>query len=370
MMLGKLAGLAALVFAGACAAQNVEPITSLPEGSRPLPVNVGGRALPVPEEGATGYRRQWPGTYFETGFSGTNVVLRVGAGDVSLRLRVDGGQPLPLVKPAAGYYRLTGLAPGPHRLRVDVVSESQAGPTLFGGFYAAPGTAPLVLSTSGRQIEFIGDSHTVGYGNTSAKRDCSQDEVWATTDTSQGVAPITASHYGASYQVNAISGRGIVRNYNGFAADTLPQAYPYVLFDKAARAPDGGGWKPQLIVIALGTNDFTTPLNPGEKWKTRDALHADFEATYVRFVRDLRARNPHAFFLLWATDMANGEIEGEVGKVTEALHRAGERRVAFVPIHGLALSACHMHPSVADDHVIAAALTGFVDAHPEIWRAN
>ena len=179
MMLGKLAGLAALVFAGACAAQNVEPITSLPEGSRPLPVNVGGRALPVPEEGATGYRRQWPGTYFETGFSGTNVVLRVGAGDVSLRLRVDGGQPLPLVKPAAGYYRLTGLAPGPHRLRVDVVSESQAGPTLFGGFYAAPGTAPLVLSTSGRQIEFIGDSHTVGYGNTSAKRDCSQGEVWA-----------------------------------------------------------------------------------------------------------------------------------------------------------------------------------------------
>jgi lysophospholipase L1-like esterase len=365
--LSRLAGLAALALASACSAQNVEPIASLPEGAKPLPVNVSGRVLPIRENGATEYQRQWPGTYFETGFSGTDIAFRVGAGDVSLRIRLDGGQPSALVKPAPGYYRLTGLAPGPHRLRVDVVSESQSGPTRFGGFYAGPGTNPLLLSIPGRQIEFVGDSHTVGYGNTSPKRDCSQDEVWAATDTSQGIAPLTAGHYGASYEVNAISGRGIVRNYNGFPADTLPQAYPYLLFDKSVR-DQNGSWKPQLIVIALGTNDFSTPLNPGEKWKTRDALHEDYEATYVHFVRDLRAANPHAYFLLWATDLANGEIATEAGKVVETLHRAGEQRVAFVPVRGLAFSACHFHPSVGDDHLIATALTGFVDAHPEIWR--
>jgi len=169
--------------------------------------------------------------------------------------------------------------------------------------------------------------------------------------------------------VNAISGRGIVRNYNGFSADTMPQAYPYVLFGKATRYDDAG-WKPQLIVIALGTNDFTTPLNPGEKWKTRDALHEDFEASYAGFVRALRARNPNAYFLLWATDMAGGEIATEVTRVVERLHAAGEQRVAFVPVGGLNLSACNYHPSAADDRTIAAALARFVDAHPQIWHGR
>src|SRR6185312_14756892 len=108
------------------------------------------------------------------------------------------------------------------------------------------------------QIEFIGDSHTVGYGNTSRTRECTQDDVWKTTDNSQSFGPLIAGHYAADYQINAISGRGIVRNYNGTPGDTLPVAYPYVLFDKKEEYSDPH-WKPQIIVISLGTNDFSTP---------------------------------------------------------------------------------------------------------------
>jgi len=150
------------------------------------------------------------------------------------------------------------------------------------------------------------------------------------------------------------------------AADTLPAAYPFTLFDKATRYVDPA-WRPRLFVIALGTNDFTTALHPGEPWKTREALHADYEQRYVDFVKRLRARDPDAHVVLWATDMANGEIAAEVGKVVARLKAEGQRNVAFVPITGLALTGCNSHPSTADDVRIAAKLSGYIDAHPEMW---
>lgn len=360
----------ALLLSAALLATPVDaaPVTLTPTAAAAgaaLPLHIGGRV----ERTADGYKRQWPGTYFETAFRGRSLFLKIGEGDVILRVSVDAALIAKLVKPKPGLYRIEGLSGGRHSVRVDVVSESQAAPTVFGGFFASRDTRPLPFPDRARQIAFIGDSHTVGYGNISAKRECTEAEVWATTDTSLGVPAVTARRYGADYQVDAISGRGIVRNYNGMPGDTVPEAYPYTLFDKATRNADTG-WHPQLIVIALGTNDFTTPLRPGEPWATRDALHAAYEARYVAFVKQLRARDPAAHVLLWATDMANGEIAAEVAKVTAMLKASGERNVAFVPVTGLAFSGCHAHPSTIDDGRIATALSGYIDAHPEIWTAR
>src|SRR5581483_4115146 len=98
----------------------------------------------------------------------------------------------------------------------------------------------------------------------------------------------------------------------------LPIAYPYVLFDKKTAYKDAT-WRPQVLVVELGTNDFSTQLHPQERWRSRDELHADFEATYVRFVKQLRAANPNAFFILMASDGADGEIQAEVQKVLAKL---------------------------------------------------
>jgi len=331
----------------------------------PLPVKVGGRAAHDAAE-PQAFKRQWPGTYFETGFSGTEADFKVGPGDVILDVVVDGALAAKLTKPAPGLYAVKGVHPGMHSLRVEVVSESQAGPTLFGGFFGKTGTPVPALQ---RQIEFIGDSYTVGYGNTSLSRDCTGDQVWLTTDTSQGYAVRTAKRFGADYQVNAISGRGIVRNYGGFAADTLPQTHPFVLFDKAEAFRDPT-WRPRLILIGLGANDLSTPLHDGEKWKNREELHSDYEATYLQFLRRLRSRNPSSFFILWSLDNSRGEIESEVSKVAQLWRASGESRVAFVPLHGTAMTGCHWHPSTADDALMARDIGDFIEAHPEIWAGS
>ncbi len=368
----------ALVLLGSCASfrAQVIQVTAMREPLllRPLPMHAGGRVLVMRGDavdglGAEMYETQWPGSYFEAGFRGAEVYFRLGKNDEALDVAVDGQAPVKLVKPAVGVYRVSGLRAGAHAVRVSVITESQPEPNVFGGFgIGAEGTATAPPKRS-RQIEFIGDSHTVGYGNTSVKRECTTEEVWATTDSAAAFGPMVAGHYGADYQVNAISGHGVVRNYDGSAGDPVPVAYPYVLFDKRERYEDPA-WKPEVIVIALGTNDFSTSLHAGERWKSREELHADYEGTYVRFVQQLRAENAGAYFVLWATEKADGEIEAEVGKVVGRLKAGGEKRVAFLPIDGLSFGGCHAHPSVADDGVIAAKLEGVIDAQPGIWQGK
>ena len=187
-----------------------------------------------------------------------------------------------------------------------------------------------------------------------------------TTDSSQGFGPRLAKRYEADYRINAISGRGVVRNYNGFKAATLPEAYRVTLFDSDA-SPVAQLWSPQVIVIALGTNDFTTALHDGEKWTSRAALHADYERTYLTFLRQLRATYPKAYFIVWATDMAGGEIEGEALKVVEARRAGGDARISFVPFDKLNFGACHSHPTLADDALIATSLARIIDSQPGIW---
>ncbi len=367
-----IAVLALATFAFSAFAQKpqIAPIANPPQ-LKPLAFSTGGRALTSPGSdprfGGHDFTYQWPGTYFEAAFSGPQVCFNIGKGKVILHVIVDHQPPIVLAQPAPGIQCASGLANAPHTIRIDDATESQDAPNVFDGFGIPLNEKPLAPPHRTRQIEFIGDSHTVGYGDTSPTRDCTAKTVWATTDTSQAFGPLVAQHYNADDQINAISGHGIVRNYNGSPGDPVPVAWPWVLFDKKNLYNDPT-WHPEIIVIALGTNDFSTPLRPGEKWKTRDQLHADFEATYVRFLQTLRARDPHAYVIVWATDMADGEIEAEASKVVAQWKASGETRVTFIPIGNLQFSACNFHPSLADHQTIAKILEKTIDATPGIWQ--
>ncbi len=318
-----------------------------------------------------GFVHQWPGTYWEGNFTGSEIIVGFDDSINKLHIYVDGKLVDTETKPGRMQVRLSGMGEGRygiHSIRVEKATESQGGAATFLGFASSSLPPPVAVRVS-KQIEFIGDSYTVGYGNTSDKTQCTRDEVWATTDTSQAFGPLVAKRYDAGYQINAISGRGIVRNYGGFAADTMPQAYPYTLFDHATTYADPQ-WHPQIIAIGLGTNDFSTPLHDGEKWKTRDDLHADYEATYVKFIQDLRAKNPKAFFILMAADQFHGEMPNEIAKVITRLNAEGEQRIAFLPMTGLKFGGCDGHPNTDDDRTVSDELIAFIDQHPDIWQGR
>lgn len=365
--IGLVAGIIMVGTVSSAMAQSVEPAPGAKTGA-PLAMYAGGRTLVEGTADGPLWWRQWPGTYFETAFEGDHIFFRLGEGDVHLAVTVDGGAPVRLMKPEPGLYRIGDLGEGSHRVRVQMISENQDGPTAFGGFLRSygKGTTALPLTPRARQIEFIGDSHTVGYGNISGQQECTTEEVWLTTDTARGPAGTIATRYDADYQVNAISGRGIVRNYNGHDALTLPQAYPHALLG-AEGDVDDRGWTPELFVISLGTNDFTTALNEGEPWADRAALHADFIETYAAFVTGLREDHPGVPVVMWATGMADGEIARMGQAVADRLAGEGVEGVTFVQVEGLAMGGCHHHPDLADADRIAEALAPAIAALAP-WR--
>ena len=338
-----LAGLA-----DAAAAQTVSGV--------PLDPFVGGRVVMQLADCRTSYVYDWPGVYFEGRFNGDAVDVQVNDSLDNLYLYIDGRHKLTLTRPGRATISLKALGQGPHTVRLEKASETQSGTGAFDGFTVASAADALPPPRHDREIEFIGDSYTVGYGDTSRGQTCTRSDVRDTTDTSLAFAPLTAKYLGAAYRIIADSGHGVVRNYAGMEpGNTMPLLYRFALLDKSAPANDEG-WNPDVIVIGLGTNDFSTPLGPGEQWKTREELRADFVKTYAAFVTSLRARWPAAHVILMASTIYGGEIIDAVDAVGDALKSGGVDNFEIISFSDLDYQACDGHPSLNDEHILSQML--------------
>ena len=337
--------LPALLFAVAGGA----PSKALAQDVAPLPVHVGGRVI---AEAGGGLGFGWPGVYFESRFSGAAVRVRFETDTAFMRLLIDGrewrvfraGGPVDVV--------VEGLSSGEHVVRLEKLTESQVGGGRFIGFFPVGATTPLPPRPRARRIEFIGDSWTVGYGNTSTSRTCTVQQVHDLTDTQQAYGPVVARRFDADYRVNAWSGFGMVRNYDGGVRDlNLPTVYPRLKPDDVVRVAEADdSWTPQVIVINLGTNDFSTLLHPDEAWPDEAALRAAWRDRYVAFVGELHEAQPQARFILMGSDTFYAEVAA-----VSALLNAGTPGLATpVRIDGLDLGGCDWHPSLADQGRLAA----------------
>jgi lysophospholipase L1-like esterase len=337
------------------AAALLAPGTALAQVSDPAPVYVGGRAITTGD----GYDFGWPGVYFESRIEGPGVRVRFEAPAEYMRLLVDGQERVVFRRPGQVDLTLSDLTPGQHIVRLEKLTESQSGGGVFHGFYPLDGGAALPLTPRARQIEFIGDSYTVGYGNTSPVRECTQEVIHDTTDTQQAFGPRVANHYGADYRINAYSGFGIVRNYNGGVTElSLPIIYPRLKPDTAdAPAQDDSAWTPQVIVINLGTNDFSTPLNPGERWADDAALRDAYRTRYVAFVRELATAQPQARFVLMGSDAFYPDVE----RIAATVNDQTPGKVTTLFFGDLDRMGCDYHPSLADDAKLATLIEGHID---------
>ena len=337
---------------------------SLATDVKQLPTHVGGRVLMTTNaDGGTSYEYSWPSVYFETAFKGDSLTLKFADDQNIFQLMVDGGTPILINKPGTQDYVVPGLKEGTHNVRLEKITETQSSTGYFHGFYTDD--KPAKLPKRKRQIEFIGDSYTVGYGNISPSRECNNDELFKTTHSQSAFGPLVAKHFDADYQINASSGFGIVRNYNGHSPDkSLIGLYPFTLHSN--NYIYNSNWQPQVIVIGLGTNDFSTKLNEGERWKTREELQQDYIKKYVEFVKSLQRKNPKAHFILMASTNAENEIANQVAKVLEQLKASGMEKIDSIIFSGLDFQGCHWHPSAKDDKLLADLITNYLKSK-KIW---
>jgi lysophospholipase L1-like esterase len=331
-----------------------------------LPVHIGGR---VKVENHV-YKYQWPAVYFEARFRGAAVTLIFDDNANNFNVLIDDKPYMILTRP--GQESLTISAAGGmdaiHRVRVEKRSETQYAMGRFFGFIGVPAEP---LEARARQIEFIGDSLTVGYGNTSAFSQCTPEQIFETTNSQQGFGPLTAKHFDADYQINAFSGLGMVRNYDGREHPKyhMPMLYDRTIFDDPtpARQPD---WHPQVIVIGIGGNDFSTPVRPDEPWGNEATLRADYVKTYTAFVKTLRARNPDAFIIL-ATPPAREEgYSGGTDDVFKAIKATGDTKIDRVTLPELDKVGCNGHPSTRADARVADFYIQYLTDHPQVWQGK
>ncbi len=318
------------------------------------------------------YSQTWPGGYIESAFAGTDAYINIYAPNSHYHLIVDGQLAKDITQPPYGQveYHIGNLAAGSHTLRLESLNERGGMDASTTSFFIPRHEKALPAPARLRQIEIIGDSYAAGYGTVSPKHECTPEEIRATTDTQIAFGPLVARHFDADYQVNAVSGIGMVRNYGNDPAPVMTALYPSTsLWNKNEKLSDKT-WQPQIIVVALGDNDFATPVAAGEKWANDDALRDDFISTYITFVEDLHKQHPKTGFILM--DFNEPNLPSYIDTIIDRLKSDGLTRV--LPYHpgggAFEQSGCDWHLSPNDHQRLSDGLAAVIDAHPDLWQGQ
>lgn len=265
-------------------------------------------------------RFDWSGTYLRVAFTGRQLwIVYHDTGNNRYNVWIDrpmSDEPDRIVQlPAVaegktcGIYSLyTGDDYQHHELIIQKRTEGEQGIlTLFA--FRVLGSLEPATPLLNRQIEFIGDSYTCGYGIEAASRD----EHFSPRTENAGAtyAALIARYFGADYWTIAHSGIGVVRNYNSrFPNHQMPLLYTRTL-DWDTLAPvswiaDSAMFRPALTVIYLGGNDFSCGLQPS---------YERFKGAYVCLLRQIKTNYGDKHPILCVTKPGNDELRGYVERV-------------------------------------------------------
>jgi hypothetical protein len=298
----------------------------------------------------------WSGAGASITFEGTSCSIRMKAPGSIYSVFVDGKETKVLDLSGASandtmFSLATGLPPGTHTVSVRLRTEASHSLTRFRGFRidGTPGTAPR---GSDRRIEFYGNSITCGYGIL----DDEPTNSFRVQTEHEGVtfAAQAADAVGADRHTICWSGRGVVQNYGGDTkSPTVPRLYKQVVTWDTTVVWDFSLWVPQVVVIDLGTNDYSAAAPPPDS--------AKFFQTYRAFVDTLHARYPQARFVLVDGPMLSDDYP-EGMKALSKVKRHLANVVADVTKRGI--EATHLSLTPQD-----AARGWGADYHPNLAQA-
>jgi lysophospholipase L1-like esterase len=301
---------------------------------------------------ASQVRFNWSGCIIEASFPGPSIGIELSDGQADYDVEIDGAPDtiLRTVSSTTHYTFRTNLSTGSHTVRLMQRSENHWNAAVFKGFYLADGKALLPAPAKPeRKIEFIGDSYTAGYGNESPGRTCSSEQLRAYTNANKSFGPLVTKAFHAQSVVLGYSGAGMVRNY-GESSKKSEKPFPYY-YGKVLGDVSGEWnftqWTPDLAVICLGTNDFSTTPYPDD---------TSYKNAYHTFIGRVLGNYPDASILCVTTH--TGPMDNYVKQVVAAeVSSKGHPKVYYAEFpQSLAMNGCDYHPSAADDKAIAAAL--------------
>ncbi|MDE6801676.1 MAG: endoglucanase [Muribaculaceae bacterium] len=227
----------------------------------------------------------WAGVYLETRLNGSDLDIRLSdTGKSYYNVFVDGD--LHKVVQSIGNDTIINFVSGlkgskPHSLRIQKRTEGETGRTTLHELLI-PAKASLAEEprTRTRLIEIIGNSLTAGFGTEGKDRS----EPWSveTLNCDLSYSTILPRYFDADYSLIAHSGRGVARNYGDSvrtSAVTMKHKFLQTYDMDTLSRWDFNRYTPDLVIINLGSNDFSTEPHP---------YRSEFVGAYKELIGEIR----------------------------------------------------------------------------------
>jgi lysophospholipase L1-like esterase len=287
---------ASLLYPMPSAAQRPTPASTLDFPANSPEIRFQGRTA-VNSDGSVSF--DWSGVYCEFAFTGDYCAVR-GSDDPRclnrFNLFVDGVQTAVVnFSTDSTVVLFAGVASGPgasgapgrssHQIRLQKRTEGSQGIFTLKKIILPEGERLEKSATApDRRILFIGNSLTCGYGVEAKSNKEHFNNL--TENCNLSYACDLARYFNADYELISHSGIGAARNYGDkrrVSKKAMPEAFARTFDSKGDSAPWDFGkdpFRPDIVVIYLGTNDFSTKPWPNYK---------DFSTRYFNIVRQVRA---------------------------------------------------------------------------------
>ena len=234
------------------------------------------------------------------------------------------------------------------------------------------------------RLEFVGDSITSGEGAIGAVPE--EDWVGAFFSTENHYARMTADALGAEYRCISQSGWGLVASWENDPRRILPPYYTQVCGVAqgernaslgAQQLNDFDAWKPDVVILNLGTNDNGAFDNPpwtdpetGREYQLRLLSNGDFHPADAQKIADavqsfltlVREKNPQAA-LVWCIGMLGSRILPLLQQGVKQYKAAtGDERAYLLELPETTPETvgARQHPGVENHRQAADVLTKFL----------
>jgi GDSL-like Lipase/Acylhydrolase. len=229
------------------------------------------------------------GSGFEVGFYGTTLSARLIAtecgrpqGEAAIAVLVDeqpfeNSRKITLDKPDSLYILAAGLTKGRHRVRVYKRTESACSLTGWKSIMT-DGEFTSLEPSEGIKIEIYGDSITAGNGVEGVRGDDNFETRTENAILSYGA--LSAEKLQADFSLVCIGGYPIYKSpwNKGASIESIPQMFSFADCTWSTKKENAIPWdhkrfRPDIVVISLGTNDDQYLLPLAEPERTAECRH-------------------------------------------------------------------------------------------------
>jgi len=299
------------------------------------------------------YRFDWPGISIEAMFEGTSCAIQMrGAGEL-FNVFID-DLPVKVIRTDSTMNKVYSLASGlkdtVHRLLITKRFMRKNAISEFRGIILDSGKTLLPLSPRPRyRIEFIGASTLNGFGNEASTLRCDSAKIANLSNCFESYGPVAARLLGAEYAMIALSSKGVVRNWASpfiSSFETFQGFYTRTLSNEPLTW-DYKRWIPHIVVVNLGTNDFSTRPYPPSIL---------FRNYYLAFLQFIYRIYPEVDIICLTSDKE--PLRSLISDIVKQEKEQGNDRIHFfeydpIPTHE---RGCDWHPNTVAHKKIAIKL--------------